>query len=528
MKISHISWTNYKGLSDGAIDACGNNVSITGRNGTGKSSIASILPFILFGKVTGSVKHYDDGLTPTDDGLIHAAEVAFDNGQSFRREYFWANGGNHFALYINGKKVSSSKFKLSVDELTHGAGEFVINPFAFCNLDADDQRDFLMRNFDSVSDDNLLAAEFPNLAEHLDGQSVDVFINRAKNTLKSLKTKVNGIPALIEENQRQIISDNVAADLSAVVNELAHLQKQHQQLSQTRDFNYEFALAQKRLGDLDRQINRYSRELGDLKERRQSLLAEHKRARNAEGICPTCGQPFPADMRNANDAFLADIVAHGKQCRLEIEDHEKILADIGEERRAIENQIARIQSDAQTQKDRNSRIQELNAQIEQRIARKTQLESQTAAADRIQTLQNKKLNLIRQINDLKYLLADAKNFRRRKFVLVEDSINSRFKFVRFKLFDYTISTGEIKPTCEATLHGVPFSSLSRGEQLKAALDIFQTLQATFDVHLPIMLDDAESYTNNSLVDIDNQIFAFKVTDDDLNIRVVTSCDTNAA
>ena len=129
---------------------------------------------------------------------------------------------------------------------------------------------------------------------------------------------------------------------------------------------------------------------------------------------------------------------------------------------------------------------------------------------------------------MNHLLADAKNFRRRKFVLVEDSINSRFKFVRFKLFDYTISTGEIKPTCEATLHGVPFSSLSRGEQLKAALDIFRTLQATFDVHLPIMLDDAESYTANSLVDIPNQIFAFKVTDDDLYIRVVTSCDTNAA
>ena len=529
MKINLISWTNYRGLADGAIDACGNNVTVTGRNGAGKSSIASILPFILFGKDTDTVKHYDDGIIPTDDGLIHAAEVTFDEGTTFRREYFWANGGNHNALYINGNKVNSTAFKTAVEVLTGGAGEIVINPFAFHALKADVQREILMRNFATVSDADLLADKFPQLAELLDGQSVDVFINRAKKTLASLTFKFNGIPALIEENQRQIISDNVDADLSAVESELALLQKQHQQLSQTRDFNYEFALAQKRLGELDRQQNRYARELNALKGRLKSLRDDYQRVRTSKGICPTCGQPLPADLQKAkSDAILADIVANGKQCNSEVEEHEKILADIGKERRAVENQIARLQSESQAQKDRDARLNELNAAIEKLMARKFQLESQKKTSDRIQTLRDEERDLKRKIAALKGQLADADKFRRCKIALVEESINSRFEHVKFKLFDYLITTGEVKPTCEVTLNGVPYKSLSKGESLRAALDTFRTLQTVYGVELPVMLDDAEAYTSNSLVGIPNQIFAFKVTDSDLNIQVITGRATDVA
>ena len=51
MKITRISWKNFKGLADGEIVAEGRDVIISGRNGAGKSSIAQIIPFVLFGKV---------------------------------------------------------------------------------------------------------------------------------------------------------------------------------------------------------------------------------------------------------------------------------------------------------------------------------------------------------------------------------------------------------------------------------------------------------------------------------------------
>ena len=70
----------------------------------------------------------------------------------------------------------------------------------------------------------------------------------------------------------------------------------------------------------------------------------------------------------------------------------------------------------------------------------------------------------------------------------------------------------IKETCEPLLNGVPYAALSKGEQLKASLDILQTLQTAFKIELPVFIDDAESYTSNSFVDLPNQIILFKATE----------------
>ena len=82
------------------------------------------------------------------------------------------------------------------------------------------------------------------------------------------------------------------------------------------------------------------------------------------------------------------------------------------------------------------------------------------------------------------------------------------------MFELVQSTGEYKPTCAAMLHGVPYAALSKGEQLKAALDIWRTLQKVYGVELPLMIDDAESYTRNSFVDVPNQLWLFKVSDEE--------------
>lgn len=523
MKINRISWSNFKSLTDGSIDADGHNVTITGRNGAGKSSIASILPFILFGKVTGSVKCYDDGSAPQDDGLIHAAVVSFDDGSTLRREYFWANGGNHFALYINGKKVSSSNFKSSVNNLTHGAGEFVFNPFAFCNLDDAEQRDILTYAFATVTDADLLATEFPELREHLDGQSVDVFINRTKNTLKSLKTKTAAIPGQIEVLQRQIDTTDIDAELHTVDDKLNAAQSERAQLSNcpTNDPNLELARLQKQVSEFKRRKIDVQDEIDRLNDELAELRTEYVEIQAAAGVCPTCGQALPADFQKKRAARLAAIVERGLKYKSEVERREKILADIGTERGAVENQIAQLRASEQMSAAtaRRERLTALDNEIYKLTTRKGYLQSQTAILNQIQTLRERERDLNQQILQIDSQLNDAKIFTWRKIQLVEDSIDSHFEHVHFKLFDYLVTTGEVRPTCEATLNGVPYSALSKGEKLRAALDIFRALQRAFNVELPVMLDDAESYTPNSLINIPNQIFAFKVTDDDLSVTV---------
>lgn len=523
MKITRISWENYKGLTDGAIEAHGNNVTISGRNGAGKSSIASVLPFILFGKDTDTVKQFVDGLTPRDDGLIHGAEVTFDDGTTLRREYFWSNSGNRQALYIDGASVSQSAFKVHVEKITRGGGELVINPFAFCNLKADIQRDILLKIFGTVSDADLLAAEFPELAERLNGQSVDEFITRVKNKMRSLKAETAAIPGQIEELQRQIDVGDIDAELRTVDEKLNAAQSERAQLSNcpTNDPNLELARLQKQVSEFKRRKIDVQEEIDWLNDELAELRTEYVEIQAAAGVCPTCGQALPADFQKKRAARLAAIVERGLKYKSEVERREKILADIGTERGAVENQIAQLRASEQMSAAtaRRERLTALDNEIYKLTTRKGYLQSQTAILNRIQTLRDSERDLNRQIVRLEGRLDSAENFRLRKIQLVEETINGHFEHVRFKLFDYLITTGETRPTCEATLNGVPYSALSKGERLRAALDIFRSLQIAFGTELPVMLDDAEAYTSNSLVGIPNQIFAFKVTDGELTISI---------
>ncbi len=93
--------------------------------------------------------------------------------------------------------------------------------------------------------------------------------------------------------------------------------------------------------------------------------------------------------------------------------------------------------------------------------------------------------------------------------MITESINANFESIKFKMYEI-LKNGEVRNICEATLNGVPYRNLSKGEKLKAALDFVKTMQKVSGVMFPLMIDDAESYTSNSLIEVPNQKIQFKV------------------
>lgn len=76
---------------------------------------------------------------------------------------------------------------------------------------------------------------------------------------------------------------------------------------------------------------------------------------------------------------------------------------------------------------------------------------------------------------------------------------------------YKVAEG-VKECCEPLLNDVPYYALSKGEQLKASLDILKALQGAYGVELPVFIDDAESYTSNSFVELPNQVILLKAVE----------------
>ena len=442
-------------------------------------------------------------MLPRDD-TVHAAEISFDDGSTFRREFFSTPQGNAQNLFFNGEKIKSVDFKNRVAKISNGGGELVLNPFAFCALHPREQRTFLTKIFGEMTDVEILnQPQFADLAEMFDGLSADCFIEKCKVELKNPKAEVSGIPWQIAELQRQI--DNLPDNADELQTLLAEKKVERDNLRGTKTCD------QKRIADLQRDISFYQRQLDDATLRRKSLLKQyHDVEKMPQGLCPTCGQEMPREKFIAErNAKLAQIVAEGKNSAKDIADFKKILS-------AFEDELKLERAKPVADENRLATLDRDISDLERDLAK---VESAAGIKDRIKTLATREKKLNQLIATLEGQIKIAENFQQRKIELVEENISANFEFVRFKLFDYFITTGEIKPTCEAMLDGVPYSALSKGEKLKAALDIFKALQKHFGTDLPLIIDDAESYTQNSFVELPNQIFLCKVSDDDLKITI---------
>ena len=173
---------------------------------------------------------------------------------------------------------------------------------------------------------------------------------------------------------------------------------------------------------------------------------------------------------------------------------------------------------AKSEAERVERLKMIQNDISELEAEKNRVESAKKIERRITELKTQERALNEEIATLEGNLARAEKFQHEKIQRFEDEINANFEHVKFKLFDKRID-GTPYEVCEAMIDGVPYASLSKGEKLKAALDIFRAIQRRYGVDLPLIIDDAESYTANSLVEITNQKIILRVAETDLQIEV---------
>lgn len=538
MKIKRISWWNYRGLDDGEIIAGGADVIVRGQNGVGKTSIASIVPFVLFDNERDKVKPFVNGEVTRDPNLYSGAEVEFDSGKIFRREIIWTGRSNTTELYINGAAVSKKAFDAEVELLTGKGGESVLNPFVFCKLKPSEQRLFLMRTFGT--------GEKEPAPEFFQGQSADKVIASLKKSLKVLRDEAAGIPRLIKENTRQLEDKPIDKQL------IESLEAEKKSLCEERDKLFaaksetetELATAREelvkisandstqRIKQLERDIECTTHDYHDAQRETETLVNEYMSVQKWKpGICPFCEQPVKLnEFKTKQAAELERITVEGRMKRAREKSFEQTLNELKAEHDALK---ANSSDDSREKiSELNERIKILSAQVAEENSRRREqkniLDEKISAIDkdlgainsvleipkRIEELRRHEKELNQRIVELEGQLRAATAYRDRQIERLESRIAEQFEHVKFKMFELVQSTGECKPTCEAMLHGVPYTALSKGEQLKAALDIWRTLQKVYDVELPLMIDDAESYTRNSFVDVANQLWLFKVSDEE--------------
>lgn len=285
-------------------------------------------------------------------------------------------------------------------------------------------------------------------------------------------------------------------------------------------------------------------------------------------VCPTCGQKLPAveaaqakakfeqdkanrearlvkdsdlikENQDAQKAQYAELKEKAAQVR---DEYERIKAQLDAyippeapviedlpgyaERRAKVTQyieearekIGRIQSDQQAERDRlNSQLSQLNMEltrVSQVLAAKAQLDETRARVDELKAEQRTQAAALEEI-DRK--LAMCEDFTRYRCQFITDSVNSRFKFARFRLFVEQVNGG-VADCCDVMVDGVPYADLNNAMQINVGVDIIGTLSEHYGLRVPLFVDNAESVTK--LQKIDTQVVRLVVSENDKELRIV--------
>ncbi|WP_429968165.1 ATP-binding protein [Enterococcus sp. AZ046] len=299
---------------------------------------------------------------------------------------------------------------------------------------------------------------------------------------------------------------------------------------------------------------------------KETTFDEHQK------VCPTCAQELPADQieeliskfnqQKAKDmetniaegkaakekllAYKGTITDHENECaRLEksLTDAEETLNKINAELvflesstqkfeetstyKKIQDEIMLVQqkilnatSDtAAEEQDLKEQIRNKQESIAELQAKFQRLASLSNYENRIEELKKEDAALKVQNQDVERELFLLDEFTRKKVKSLEESINSKFDLVKFKLFNI-LKNGGIEEVCEATYDGVEYgASLNTGARVNCDLDIVNTLSREFGLSVPTFVDNTESV--NNLHQIDSQMIELRVTKNkNLKVEVV--------
>ena len=129
---------------------------------------------------------------------------------------------------------------------------------------------------------------------------------------------------------------------------------------------------------------------------------------------------------------------------------------------------------------------------------------------RIEQLQSDEKRFNKEFTDLEKIEFTIASFQKAKMNLIEDSINGRFKVVKWKMFN-TLGNGGEEECCVATVDGIPYPDLNHARQIDVGIDCANAFSDYNRVYAPIIIDNSESC--NTLLRTNSQLIKLAVTTD---------------
>ena len=652
MKILNLTLQNFRGIKELSFDFGGNDARIYGANGTGKTTIANAVCWLIADQAATGEKDFDPKTTGSHN-LHHQAQITLEIaggeritfGKDFHEIWRRKKGsdtqefsGHTIDYSINKVPAKKKEYDMAMENAcgckTEKIKMLMLLGYFAEEMSVDDRRKILFDVCGNVSDQDVISSNgLDDLTKYLQipgslGKqfySTDEYLKIAKVRKTELNHSLDVLPERIDELQRSIpetIEDGdiirsevqrMETEKESIKNEAAALQtddghteairaaiagmntemekKRAAYIKQGNDANKEIYDAINVLNNeknaaaskatmAKMKAQRLDQEHKRLNQMREKLLAEYAAAQaeqwdDGNEICPTCGQPLPAervqelrdafnqkksetkerinrDGQSCSQAILQKISADTQDAETEKSEAETTMADIDIRIQNLQQSITTIAEFETTAeyKDIRSKIDALRskqdsgpreaanevqiqaaekiASIDEKIQsanmRIAQIQLVKSYQARIDDLESEKKNSAAELEKVERGIHLCDEFTRAKVRMVNDRINSHFKTIHFQLFKDQINGG-LKETCDPTVQNaagewVEYKSANTAAQVNAGLEIIDTLNKHYGTSLPVIMDRAESVCQ--VTPIDEQLIQLIVSapDDTLRLKII--------
>ena len=556
MKLLRETLTNFKGIRDYTFSPEGGSVSVSGDNGSGKTSLLDGFLWVLLDR--DSAGHRDFELKTLDASgaaipmLEHSVEIEIEH-QGQRRQLKktlsenWVKARGSATAEFSGHRTAYEIDHVPLQKKEYDAAiaamcdetllRSLTDPQYFAaKLPWQQRRRILLELCGDISDAELIAGDvrLAELTGLLAGRSIEDF----RRQLAARKTLVNGelkaIPVRVDEASRAMPaaadeaeneSENGAEveaaagreTSSAGAAQLARLQAEAdanraalEQLMQRREqAGADLAANQRRQRELRESLERVATHLAE-KRAEWNRQSSRSFVWDDPAVCPSCGQAIPAELaaasrQKAETRFAAEqarqlqrLTGEGQALLAKQQEQQQELQTLTASLPQQEAVLAEIAAELAKLTEASTDPTELAAarQAAARQARREAAAEQRKQAEaRIAELRRREQSLAEEYAELERQQFLGEEFLRVKVARLEERINGCFRLARFRLFEQQVN-GALCEVCEVLgPDRVPFNSgLNHAAQINTGLDIINTLSAHYGVTAPVFIDNAEAVT----------------------------------
>jgi len=226
IKLLNLKLVNFKGIKEFELDVDGNDVSIFGENGTGKTTLFDAFVWLLFNKDSQNKADFEIKTLDSNGNVIHKlnheveATLLVDGKELTLKKVYkekWTKkrgsitesfSGHTTDYYINGVPSKKREYDDTIAEtLDEDVFKLLTSPSYFNeNMHWKDRRDLLLEIAGDITDEDVIASnkDLAKLLDVLKGNSIEDHKKIIAAKRREINKKIEEIPTRIDEIHRNL------------------------------------------------------------------------------------------------------------------------------------------------------------------------------------------------------------------------------------------------------------------------------------------------------------------------------------